>query len=78
MAWPIGHAAGTITRLSLSWSALDVGQGLRYPSSPDPQQVNTADVPIRPGVEPPDDDPVIRAEHLLNVKMRGWRTGVHR
>jgi hypothetical protein len=59
----------------LSWSALDVGQGLGHPPSPDPQQVNTADMPIRPAVEPPDDNPITRAEHLLNLKMRGWRTG---
>ena len=44
-------------------------------TSPDPQDVNTADVAIRPGVEPPDDDPVTRAEHLLHLKMRGWRAG---
>src|SRR5262249_40420612 len=58
-----------------SWSALDVGQGLRHPPGPDPQHVNTADMPVRPAVEPPDDDPVARAEHLLHLKMRGWRTG---
>src|SRR5215472_5403721 len=42
----------------LSWSALDVGQGLGHPPSPDPQHVNTADMPVRPAVEPPNDDPV--------------------
>ena len=42
----------------LGRSALHVGQGLRHLPSPNPQQVNTADMPIRPGVEPPDDDPV--------------------
>src|SRR6516164_10692312 len=62
----------------LGRSALHVGQGLRHPPSPNPQQVNTADMPIRPGVEPPDDDPVTRAEHLLNLKVRHWRTGEER
>src|SRR5690348_2968237 len=78
-----GSAPGacfTVARLlvppaHLSRSALDVGQGLRHLPRPDPQHVNTADMPIRPAVEPPDDDPVTRAEHLLNLKMRGWRTG---
>src|SRR5215472_16065364 len=61
---------GRLTRL-----ALDVGQALRHSPGPDPHQVYTADMPIRPAVQPPDDDPVTRAEHLLHLKMRGWRTG---
>ena len=41
----------------------------------DQASINTADMPVGPGVEPPDDDPVARAEHLFHVKMRGGRTG---
>ena len=57
----------------LTQSALDVGKALRYPPRPDPHQVSTADMPASPAIEPPDDNPVTRAEHLLNLKMRSWR-----
>jgi hypothetical protein len=50
-------------------SALDVGQALRNPPRPDSQQISTSDMPVRPAVEPPDDDPIARAEHLLDLKM---------
>lgn len=56
----------------LTRSALNVGQTLRHPPSPDPHQVGTTDMPVRPAVVPPDDDPITRAEHLLHFKMRGW------
>ena len=56
----------------LTRSALNVGQALRHPPSPDPHQVGTAHMAVRPAVKPPDDDPITRAEHLLHFKMRGW------
>jgi integrase len=67
---PKRREGGRTTRLTRS--ALDVGQALRHLPGPDPQQVCTADMPVRPAVEPPDDDPITRAEHLLHLKMRGW------
>ena len=65
-----GRSAAPPSRLTRS--ALNVGQALRHPPSPDPHQVGTAHMAVRPAVKPPDDDPITRAEHLLHFKMRGW------
>src|SRR5215472_13354201 len=58
----------------LAPSALDVGECLCHPPSPDPEHVNTADMPVRPSVVPTDYNPITCAEQLLHLKMRGWRT----